>query len=154
MEKALPVPEYADQDRPKRPSVPRPVRCGDEKPKSTELSVEYEKVEDIIYRFVCAFEETVLNRLEKGDVKQVHLVDVPDPIVAILRAFEDLPVDDQSEMFTDFVVAGESRDLRTLQDTISDWAATAELYANEDLHSQVINARKEFKGIEGWLNGL
>ncbi len=52
------------------------------------------------------------------------------PIVLILERFSALPADCLDQLFADFETASRGRNLRALLDTISDWAATAEVYAH------------------------
>ena len=63
-----------------------------------------------------------------------------DPMIAILAAFYSIPTDCHSSLFSDFADAAHSHDLRTLLDTISDWAATAEVYAHPRLAADLREA--------------
>jgi len=76
-----------------------------------------------------------------------------DPMVRILSAFYSIPEEYSVELFTDFRNAAESHDLRRLLDTISDWAATAELYAHSSLAADLQGAIGERKGVADWLHG-
>lgn len=76
-----------------------------------------------------------------------------DPIVNILAAFYSLPTDHYAALFDDFRDAAEAHDLRRLLDTISDWAATAELYSQSGLAADLQEAIGERKGVADWLHG-
>lgn len=76
-----------------------------------------------------------------------------DPMVNILGAFYLIPTDYRAELFTDFREAANSQDLRRLLDTISDWSATAELYAHHHLASDLQEAIGGRKGVADWLPG-
>jgi hypothetical protein len=78
--------------------------------------------------------------------------DVFNPIVPILVAFNALPVPDREAMFEDFRKAATEKDLRQLLDMISDWAATAELYANPTLHKEFNEAQAGRKEVAEWEN--
>ena len=56
-----------------------------------------------------------------------------DPMTALLAAFDSIPADVLPQMFADFEASAQSKDLRRLLDTMSDWSATADVYANPDL---------------------
>lgn len=85
--------------------------------------------------------------------KSTPLVFVPDPMVGILSAFYSVPDKYHIDLFNDFREAAEARDLRRLLDTISDWVATAELYADEHLAQEVQQAIGERRGAADWLHG-
>lgn len=76
-----------------------------------------------------------------------------DPIVNILAAFYSLPSDYYVNLFNDFRDAAQSQDLRRLLDTISDWAATAELYSQSSLAADLQEAMGERKEVADWLHG-
>ena len=76
-----------------------------------------------------------------------------DPIVEILDAFYLIPDDYRTDLFNDFRNAGDARDLRQLLDTISDWAATAELYTHSSLAADLRKAIGGRKGVSDWLHG-
>ncbi len=76
-----------------------------------------------------------------------------DPIVNILSAFYCIPSDYHSDIFHDFCEAAQSQDLRRLLDTISDWAATAELYSQPDLAADLQDATGGRKEAADWLPG-
>lgn len=76
-----------------------------------------------------------------------------DPIVNILAAFDFLPSDYHADLFNDFQDAAQSHDLRRLLDTISDWAATAELYSHSGLAADLQEAIGKRKGVADWLHG-
>ena len=63
-----------------------------------------------------------------------------DPIVEILSAFYAIPNQYHADLFESIREAAESRDLRRLLDAISDWAATAQLYADPDLTTELTDA--------------
>jgi len=63
-----------------------------------------------------------------------------DPLVPILGWFAALPSECHEALFADFADAAQKRDLRRLLDAISDWAATAELYAHPELAEEVREA--------------
>ena len=69
-----------------------------------------------------------------------------DPMVAILAAFRLIPDNYQNELFEDFRGAAESHDLRRLLDTISDWAATAQLYDHPTLARDLHEATRHAQG--------
>jgi len=72
---------------------------------------------------------------------------ISDPMVGVLAAFYSVPAEYHDDLFNDFKEAAEARDLRRLLDTISDWAATAELYADERLAQEVQQAIGEHRGL-------
>lgn len=74
-------------------------------------------------------------------------------MVGILAAFYSVPAEYHNDLFNDFREAAEARDLRRLLDTISDWAATAELYADKHLAQEVQQAIGERQGATDWLHG-
>ena len=76
-----------------------------------------------------------------------------DPMVSILAWFAALPADSHEALFADFEDAAKSRNLRSLLDAISDWAATAELYANPEIADEVREAIGGREGVLDWLNG-
>ncbi len=76
-----------------------------------------------------------------------------DPMVDILAAFYAIPNEYQADLFNDFKVAADSQDLRSLLDTISDWAATAELYAHPALAADLQDAIGGRRGVADWLPG-
>lgn len=76
-----------------------------------------------------------------------------DPIVPILERFLALPADCLEQLFADFETAGRDRNLRGLLDTISDWAATAEVYAHPTLGAELREAINGREGVEDWLTG-
>lgn len=76
-----------------------------------------------------------------------------DPLVPILERFSALPADCLEQLFADFEMAGRNHNLRGLLDAISDWSATAEVYADPTLGAELreaINGREE---IADWLPG-
>ena len=77
----------------------------------------------------------------------------PDPMVGILSAFYSIPTEYLGDLFHDFDEAAEAKDLRGLLDAISDWSATAELYADEHLTREVNQAINGRQGVTGWLHG-
>lgn len=76
-----------------------------------------------------------------------------DPMVTILAAFYSIPPDYLVDLFNDFQEAAGVRDLRRLLDTISDWSATAELYAHSSLATDLQDAIGGRKGVADWLHG-
>jgi hypothetical protein len=76
-----------------------------------------------------------------------------DPIIEILAAFYYIPAKFHTDFFKDFQDAASSHDLRKLLDTISDWAATAELYAQPKLIADLKDAIGDRKEIADWLPG-
>lgn len=76
-----------------------------------------------------------------------------DPMVGILASFEAIPAEHRDALFADFRAAAEARNLRQLQDAISDWAATGELYANPDLAKEVEEAIGNRTEVADWLPG-
>lgn len=85
--------------------------------------------------------------------RSTPLVLAPDPMVGILSAFYSIPDKYHAGLFDDFREAAETRDLRRLLDTISDWSATAELYADEHLTHTVQQAIGRHQGVADWLHG-
>ena len=79
--------------------------------------------------------------------------DAFDPTISFLAAFNALPVPDREAMFEDFRKAATEKDLRQLLDTISDWAATAELYANASLGKEFEQACAGRQEVAEWLTG-
>jgi len=77
----------------------------------------------------------------------------PDPMVSVLSAFYSIPSEYLGDLFNDFRGAAETEDLRRLLDTISDWSATAELYADEHLAQEVKQAINGRQGVACWLHG-
>ena len=77
----------------------------------------------------------------------------PDLMVGILAAFYSVPDEYHMALFDDFKEAAEAKDLRRLLDTISDWAATAELYADKHLAQEVQQAIEKRRGGADWLHG-
>ncbi len=77
----------------------------------------------------------------------------PDPMVGILSAFYSVPAQYHADLFNDFKEAAEAKDLRRLLDTISDWAATAELYADAPLAQEVQQAIEGRRGVADCLTG-
>ncbi len=76
-----------------------------------------------------------------------------DPLVPILGWFAALPSECHEALFADFADAAQKRDLRRLLDAISDWAATAEMYAHPELAEEVRDALGGRKGVLDWLDG-
>ncbi len=76
-----------------------------------------------------------------------------DPIVAILAAFYSLPEQYHADLFDSIRDAANSHDLRHLLDAISDWAATAQLYANPDLAADLTEAIESRVEVSDWLTG-
>jgi hypothetical protein len=85
--------------------------------------------------------------------KSTPIVFVPDPMAGILSAFYSVPAKYHYDLFNDFKEAAEARDLRRLLDTISDWAATAELYADKHLAQEVQQAIGERREAAEWRRG-
>ena len=56
-------------------------------------------------------------------------------------------------LFDDFKEAAEAKDLRRLLNTISDWMATAELYADKHLAQEVQQAIEKRREGADWLHG-
>lgn len=77
----------------------------------------------------------------------------PDPMVGVLSAFSSIPAEYHANLFNDFREAAEAKDLRRLLDTISDWAATAELYADEHLAQEVQQAIAGRREVTDWRHG-
>jgi len=78
---------------------------------------------------------------------------IPDPMVGVLSAFSSIPAEYHANLFNDFKEAAEAKDLRKLLDTISDWAATAELYADEHLAQEVKQAIASRQEVTDWRHG-
>ena len=64
-----------------------------------------------------------------------------DPLVTILASFHAIPEGQRKALFESFREAAESEDLRQLLDAISDWAATAEMYADTSLRTEFVTAQ-------------
>ena len=90
---------------------------------------------------------------QNGHAKGVSSEKHSDPMVGVLAAFAFVPPEYHDDLFNDFREAAESHDLRRLLDTISDWAATAELYANPTLAAEIQEAIGGRKGVADWLTG-
>lgn len=82
-----------------------------------------------------------------------HISHGDDPIVPILERFSSLPADCLEQLFSDFETASRDRNLRGLLDAISDWAATAEVYAHPTLGAELREAINGHEGIADWLPG-
>lgn len=82
-----------------------------------------------------------------------EVVVTADPIVDIMAAFYHLPSGYHADLFNDFRDAAQSHDLRQLLDTISDWAATAELYSHSSLATDLQGAIAGREGVADWLHG-
>ena len=76
-----------------------------------------------------------------------------DPMVEILNAFYSIPSDYHADLFKDFRDVADAQDLRGLLDAISDWAATAELYAHPSLANDLREAIGGREGVADWLPG-
>ena len=76
-----------------------------------------------------------------------------DPIIEILSAFYAIPKEYHADLFNSIQSAAESNDLRRLLDTISDWAATAQLYADPNLAADLTEAIGNRKEAADWLTG-
>ena len=85
--------------------------------------------------------------------REMPPVVAPDPMVGILAAFYSVPAEYHAALFNDFKEAAEAKDLRRLLDTISDWAATAELYTDKHLAQEVQQAIGERREAANWLHG-
>ena len=83
-------------------------------------------------------------------LEEMPSVVAPDPMVGILAAFYSVPDEYHTALFNDFREAAEAKDLRRLLDAISDWAATAELYADKHLAQEVQQAIGEGQGLATW----
>ena len=66
---------------------------------------------------------------------------------------DSIPDEYHPDLFDSIREAAVSHDLRRLLDTISDWAATAQLYADPDLAAELTEAIGARKGAADWLNG-
>ena len=75
------------------------------------------------------------------------------PIVEILSAFYAIPNQYHADLFDSIREAAESHDLRQLLDAISDWSATAQLYADPDLAAELTRAIGNRKEAADWLSG-
>lgn len=85
---------------------------------------------------------------------QDNLVSVDvDPMIEILANFNAIPQEYRSEMFADFRTVATEEDFRGLLDTISDWAATAELHARPSLAKEVEEAIGGRREVGDWLPG-
>ncbi len=103
---------------------------------------------------LAGFPNGIRSQYQKSSVsEEEETVVTADPIVNTLAAFYSLPTDYHVDLFNDFRDAAESHDLRRLLDTISDWAATAELYSRSSLAADLQEAIGERKGAADWLHG-
>ena len=97
--------------------------------------------------------DSSVTQVQNGQVNGVHPAQNKDPIIEILAAFYSVPDEYHGDLFKDFREAAEAQDLRRLLDTISDWAATAELYAHPTLAVELKEAIGGREGVADWLTG-
>jgi len=76
-----------------------------------------------------------------------------DSIVTILAAFYTIPSEYHADLFSSIREAADAHDLRRLLEAISDWAATAQVYADATLASELTEAIGSRKGVADWLSG-
>jgi len=76
-----------------------------------------------------------------------------DALEQIASFYEAIPESSYDALFQEFHEAAEARDLQTLVDTITGWAATGELLANPQLAEEVRKAIGGRKEIAEWLSG-
>ena len=107
----------------------------------------FDKAESNILESSEAFtERTESNGRESSPLAEAPCALTPDPMVDILAAFYAIPSEYHADLFSDFRNAADSGDLRQLLDAISDWAATAELYADAPLMQEVLQAIEKRQG--------
>ena len=107
----------------------------------------FEKSEATVLENNAAFPESAeSNRRESVPVEETPCVLTPDPMVNIMAAFYSIPSEYHADLFSDFRNAADSGDLRQLLDAISDWAATAELYADVPLMQEVMQSIENRQG--------
>ena len=92
-------------------------------------------------------------RPQNGHGLEMAPLQTADPLTAILANFRAIPAQYHADLFRDFQDAATAHDLRRLLETVSDWAATAELYASPELAADLTEAIGDRKGAADWLTG-